>query len=1131
MVLQERLSWCRGFPERDDSGAARWRLASAAAEPSALVVDRERIRRSVGALQTLWRDHRAVLSALVGDSVSWRRRVERLLEVLKPLAHDGRDPGGAIDALAAVGPPRLIGLATKLIATNPGIQPFVDAVLWTHFLAPDRAVAMLRLAARAAPGILQCLASRGRSSVPILVGFLDAAADADAAGALRLFEVLADRRVFEVAVDGHGARQIDAMVQAIQSAQPFRAALPDERTGAALGDAVLRAFAALPGWPPPHRKRLLRLLVPLVSPALVEQWSAFWRTFAKVELNHRQRVVRGLGKRGAARDLAILRKRGVAAVPLELHRDSFSLLLEAMAALPLERVDEFRHLLAEVDARSKDPLLALATAQFWFAQLGGRSGRALAPHFRSLRTLIASSVHVRKALLPASVRAAGGIRSYTYRSPFVEVIAEEPVGSTECLRAARTFHLVSEALAGSKAAKRMDEWRSVSAIFRLTEGMGESAAAARAFCLWIESRDKRLNGWIAESTMLFAARASAGDAERFPTVLAGVLESGIGRLDHDVLHRLQSHAEITRLIGAVLRAGEGRRALRLAAWAAVVLGARRATGLETRGGLRKIGSEAWMAVYPKALSPALRRLAGAVADPADVARRLLGQDIADPAAIEREIVALESRLRSSAGRDVAALKRRLANLKQRRRAPRLPTPARLERLAAKVDARAAVGEIDRQEAALAETVARLLASSLPGVDWEVLKSDAARMTLIAHVVGLPGEIRKLGLRILARAFGPGPRHLRDDPRNRAFLERLRKRGVEPRPWVEGIGERIIDLPDGGRITLAFESDPLEVMRMGEPFRTCLTPGDFNFFSAVVNAADVNKRVLFARQPDGVVVGRCLFGLTDEGDVVTFNAYAHAGDWGFERLAAEAAAEVAQRMGTRVVPSGKVSPLLAGDWYDDGARDLSRRFEKLARGSAFLAELAKGTVAAGLERLVKSFGPEPLDPTVWELLLADPAFAKNRDWADAALARISDFEGLSEPAFVRLAGALATAGGAWSTHPAALARLRRLVYEGLESGFSFHAFDVAEDWIGAVIESGEAQLVLAHLRSTRRRSVRAFEQETDRHRRFAAALAHEAMHRPEAARRLLAGAAPESDEGRPISAARRALIARLAPPAE
>ncbi len=191
--------------------------------------------------------------------------------------------------------------------------------------------------------------------------------------------------------------------------------------------------------------------------------------------------------------------------------------------------------------------------------------------------------------------------------------------------------------------------------------------------------------------------------------------------------------------------------------------------------------------------------------------------------------------------------------------------------------------------------------------------------------------RELAGRLLRVRSGPPPWDLREAPANRRFLDGMRAAGIDPEPWLDTTS-REVRVGAGDRIDLALCADPLEVFEMGAHFDTCLSPDAFNYFSVVANAADINKRVLYARRGERVV-GRCLLALTDAFAIVTFNPYCHE-RIDFPAIVRDFATELAARMRTVVVAGGPVRTLLAREWYDDGARDLVGRFSGLGANFEF-----------------------------------------------------------------------------------------------------------------------------------------------------------------------------------------------------
>jgi hypothetical protein len=133
-----------------------------------------------------------------------------------------------------------------------------------------------------------------------------------------------------------------------------------------------------------------------------------------------------------------------------------------------------------------------------------------------------------------------------------------------------------------------------------------------------------------------------------------------------------------------------------------------------------------------------------------------------------------------------------------------------------------------------------------------------------------------------------------------------------------LAEQAADSDYEGSVKLEVETDPFQVLFMGEyGFASCLSLRGSNVWSAVSNAVDVDKCVVWARDPAGNIVGRRLIALLPEG-VVSYRTYTNrhglALDGMFERFLAAYAAHC----GTSVVHGLTSGPLLSDAWYDDGA---------------------------------------------------------------------------------------------------------------------------------------------------------------------------------------------------------------------
>jgi hypothetical protein len=122
--------------------------------------------------------------------------------------------------------------------------------------------------------------------------------------------------------------------------------------------------------------------------------------------------------------------------------------------------------------------------------------------------------------------------------------------------------------------------------------------------------------------------------------------------------------------------------------------------------------------------------------------------------------------------------------------------------------------------------------------------------------------------------------------------------------------------------------------MGNYFDTCLSYGRFNAHSTVANACELNKRVIYARDGAGRVVGRKLIGVNSDGKLVGFYSYTNVGKAAnalraiFRRYAAGFAAAC----GLELADEGTVPTLFAQAWYDDGVVPWSEQ-EKRPSASA------------------------------------------------------------------------------------------------------------------------------------------------------------------------------------------------------
>ncbi|MBI3858338.1 MAG: hypothetical protein HY293_21860, partial [Planctomycetes bacterium] len=100
----------------------------------------------------------------------------------------------------------------------------------------------------------------------------------------------------------------------------------------------------------------------------------------------------------------------------------------------------------------------------------------------------------------------------------------------------------------------------------------------------------------------------------------------------------------------------------------------------------------------------------------------------------------------------------------------------------------------------------------------------------------------------------------------------------------------------GRILFTVETDPFEILFMGEyGFASCLSLRGSNAWSAVSNAIDIDKAIVWAKEPGGNVVGRRLLALTPDG-ILVYRTYTNRHGLALDRVFDEFVEEYAAHCG-------------------------------------------------------------------------------------------------------------------------------------------------------------------------------------------------------------------------------------------
>ncbi|GEM_PF-4448222 len=154
------------------------------------------------------------------------------------------------------------------------------------------------------------------------------------------------------------------------------------------------------------------------------------------------------------------------------------------------------------------------------------------------------------------------------------------------------------------------------------------------------------------------------------------------------------------------------------------------------------------------------------------------------------------------------------------------------------------------------------------------------------------------------------------PENQKFL--TRKREFDSQVWLEGFDIRC------GDYRIYVEKDPLEAIKMGSYFDTCLgLENGMNAFSALVNVCDVNKHVIYARNRKGAVVARKLVALDSKNGLLGYHTYMQSS--ARENLGpffSSAIEAFADRCALTLVDQGEPEILTSKNWYNDGSQSWS-----------------------------------------------------------------------------------------------------------------------------------------------------------------------------------------------------------------
>ncbi|MEW5818920.1 MAG: hypothetical protein AB1782_01900, partial [Cyanobacteriota bacterium] len=153
--------------------------------------------------------------------------------------------------------------------------------------------------------------------------------------------------------------------------------------------------------------------------------------------------------------------------------------------------------------------------------------------------------------------------------------------------------------------------------------------------------------------------------------------------------------------------------------------------------------------------------------------------------------------------------------------------------------------------------------------------------------------------------------------NKEYIKKTRHKSILIDQWINGHRRLYKNVHQNiPYIHLYTENNPLKILHMGNYFNTCLSAGGSFSFSAITNACEINKHVIYATDHNNEIIARQLIALTNDGNILTFEIYNRA-DFELEIYFIKFVKEFARICNAKLVSEGKVESIITPHWYDDG----------------------------------------------------------------------------------------------------------------------------------------------------------------------------------------------------------------------
>ncbi len=1073
----------RGFPLENNAGdAPAWmtlpRLGSSAA-PEQLTITREHLRRAEFGRNGARRKFPKALVRVVGDLDVWSSRTDAQLAILKDVVHN-RTPYPKLSRLLDATGARtsLREAIARLTGAHKSAGPVVACLVWVHWQDEAALSSSLKILNDNAENLmsLHCRLDEPQASLAVLkcIQLLEDGADTS------VLDLIVDRRCWEIPLghDGFPGRMTHAL-KAFRSGDRVAGKPHASGFGRAehrLGRDLVGFICGLNDRNRKIQHRKLRLLRLLVSPGHLERWQAWWDKAGAIESQVRSILGGGKHSRGDKVRCRALEKL--------IHSE-----LKAPRPIRWRDLDEFAHAFCtnatpkafdtlsdclEILNRSHDSQdHAHRFLEHWFWEFHApRKG------WKIVIALLSEQSKLLEALSGLEPE-----RSAWACGPLTDDLMETWIGEAKPQRLIKpTFKalrlLVLNAGDWCEYVGPFADYTNWDALVAAV-GLGARPEMAARIVSSVPTSAGELEGDMWTSLL----RLSDLCPKTFQAV-AGGWHSGTwsDELTKE-FSRLVQAPERAELIKAGLIDRQGKRLNRVIARSSLIRSMGHPFEMPPSG---PPPSPIDLSPYPEELHGLLDDLARWDPNAAGAADRILSKDYPRRENLQAELATLRDMEGTAPPTAAGSLRARIGGIERRLTERPAVSEKRLGNYVKKLERRIRHCRLQQWERDLEGQLLNCLRDVIGPSQSVRLLEDEDTVMLLSSFASLEPKFRDLAFRLVRARCGPRPWDLRNTGPNQAFLEGLKRQGVLVDPWLDGIGPRPVHAGPQ-HLTLDLEADPMEVLRMGEPFDTCLAPGSFNFFSAVANAADINKRVLYARDDNGTVRGRCLLALTDEGHILVFNVYAHT----HQDIVADAVTayvhDLAVAMGTSVTPRGHVRNLIAGDWYDDGPLDLTGQLRFLEPDSAFGTALPSMSPSEVVPQLEKALAGDAITPPIVRALVQSPVFQSRPDLITPLLPYIGREATLDPSSCLQIAALVRMAGDVDSAERILNRGVRAVCSRQHE--YSWLQLRIAEE----LIELGLSHRALRLIRQTRPRDVRTWEDEWDE-RVMVAAKAYEGLYR-------------------------------------